>query len=77
MREHVATAAAIGVILGVLAPEIDFGPPEAEAARIAPPCVVLECALPNPQRVQAKTACSIPNCAETENGLNAAPINQR
>ncbi len=77
MREHVATAAAIGVILGVLAPEIDFGPSEPEIARIAPPCTVLECSLPNPQPMQMAKACSIPNCAQTVDEPSAITVNQR
>ena len=70
MREHVALAAAIGIILGALAPEVDFGPPDAEAARIAPPSGGSECGLPKPEPVQiaaaVQTASEVIECALPE-----------
>ena len=76
MREHIAMAAAIGAILGVLAPEIDTAP-GAEAALIVRLCTGPECALLQQQPVQTATACSIPNCARPEDELIAAPIYRR
>jgi hypothetical protein len=73
MREHIATAAAIGAILGVLAPEIDRAP-KAEAPLILRLCTGSECALLQQQPVQTATACSIPNCARPEDELIAASI---
>ena len=70
MREHIAMAAAIGAILGVLAPEIDTAP-GAEAALIVRLCTGPECALLQ-QPVQTATACSIPNCARPEELIAAA-----
>jgi len=67
MREHLATAAAIGVILGVLGPELDlFGPAEAEAARIAPLCTSSNCTLPKPESVQGARSCSGSNFSRPE-----------
>jgi hypothetical protein len=70
VREHVALAAAIGIILGALAPEVDFRTPEVEAARFAPPSGGSECGLPKPEPVQiaaaAQTAFEVIKCALPE-----------
>ena len=76
MREYVATAAVIGIIIGVLAPEIDAAP-GTKTALIVRLCTGSECAVLQQQPVQTAAACSIPNCALPQDELVPAPINQR
>src|SRR5207248_9936846 len=73
MREYLATAAAIGIILGVLAPDIDT----AETSLIVRLCTGSECAMLHQQPVQTAAACSIPKCALPEDEPIPAPINER